>query len=99
MHFYAVFQLLKSLDIGILRIVPVLELFHIIEEITDNRPYISLGVETQHVGRFLKADLVIAEVLNVLYVQVDSEIQALLDRTFYQVGDLTNGVVSRSDVE
>ena len=57
-------------------------------------------MEAQHVLRLFDADLVIAEVLNVLDAQVDANVDSRSSiADFHQVADLADGVVAGGDVE
>ncbi len=55
-------QSLESLEIVINRIAPIMEVCTVLNQIGDDRGYIVLGVEAQHIFRFLNADLIVPKV-------------------------------------
>src|SRR5581483_2101046 len=87
-------NLLEGRDIRVLRIIQVLEFLEVVDQVINDRFDIASRMEAKHVGRFLRADLVVPEILNVLDVQSDRRLQAFLDGATYQVRDFADRVIA-----
>ena len=73
MDFDPILDGFERLDIRVRRIAPVLEFVHVVDQIGHDGLHVVGGVEAQDVRGLLDADLVIAEVLDVLDAEVDAQ--------------------------